>query len=68
MSDGWLVGLVLGLWAVPFAAYSYEMYQRNKTKREILKTVQVLSALEDKRPLEAFAEACVEEFVEEFGE
>lgn len=61
MSDtGWVVVAVLGVWAILFVAFSYETYEANKTKREVLKTLQVIARYGSQEDTKAF----IDEFID----
>ena len=59
-NTGWVVVAVLGVWAIIFAAFSYETYEANKTKREVLKTLQVIAQHGSQEDAKAF----IEEFID----
>lgn len=61
MSDtGWVAVVVLGVWVALFLAFSYETYEANKTKREVLKTLQVIAQHGSQEATKAF----IDEFID----
>ena len=43
MSDtAWVAIVVLSIWGALVGSHIYDTYQKNETKRELLKTIQVL--------------------------
>ena len=61
MSDtGWVVVAVLGVWAILFVSFSYDTYEANKTKREVLKTLQVIAQHGSQEDTKAF----IDEFID----
>ena len=61
MSDtGWVAIAFLGVWAILFATFSYETYEANKTKREVLKTLQVIAQHGSQEDTKAF----IDEFID----
>lgn len=51
---GWVAIAALGVWAILFAAFSYDTYEANKTKREVLKTLQVIAQHGSQEDTKAF--------------
>lgn len=61
MSDtGWAAIAFLGVWAILFAAFAYDTYEANKTKREVLKTLQVIAQHGSQEDAKAF----IDEFID----
>lgn len=43
MSDSaWIAIALLGIWVAIVGSHAYDSYQENETRRELLKTIQVL--------------------------
>ena len=61
MSDTrWVVVAFLGAWAILYATFSYDTYEANKTKREVLKTLQVIAQHGSQEATKAF----IDEFID----
>ena len=61
MSDtGWVAVAVLGVWAILFVSFSYDTYETNKTKREVLKTLQIIAQYGSQDDAKAF----IDEFID----
>ena len=44
MSDtAWVAIVILGIWSSIVGSHIYDTYQENETRRELLKTIQVLN-------------------------